>query len=353
MLKFPDFQNETSLSSNDNPLRVALAVAEEIKQIRQFSTKPIYVLSGEAHSIPAQVLLPYAFVELNNPLGQKKAEPLVDVSRGHFRLGVEFSHNVLTQTLDRVMPHPLDRSTVAALEKTQGTGPGLLTALTAKRYQTSPHANDCLLSAMARHGIETVAVDASRIWSQQMQDDVLDTTDSLTRSFMTVAHNKVSDRSAEGIAVRNNVMAHLLQNKTEAHQVSWLQVGCDHLFGNDDDDLPYQHSLANLFNPLVEQGSAHVIAVFQNRERRFMPPAAERFAGKVITYDGLDSGYSSDLEEYSQTGQLIGKMHARLGHKKPPEVPYLGEDKIKSRQQELINRILPIWTKGLAVGPSY
>lgn len=339
MLKFPDFQNETSLSSNDNPLRVALAVAQEIKQIRQNSTNPIYVLSGEEHSTPAQVLLPYAFVELNSPTSQKRAEPLVDVSRGHFRLGVESSHNILTQTLDMVMPQALDRHMLARLEETHSTGQGLLAALTAKGCQTSPHANDCVFGAMTRHGIETVAMDASRIWSQQMQDDVLDANDSLTRAFMKVAHNKVSDRSSDGIAVRNNVMAHLLQQKTGASQVSWLQVGCDHLFGNDDDDLPYAQSLASLFNPLVEQGQAHVIAVFQNRERRFMPPAAEGFAGKVITYDGLDRGYSSNLEEYSQTGQLISQIHARLGYKKPPEVPYLTEDKMKSRQQELVSQI--------------
>lgn len=147
----------------------------------------------------------------------------------------------------------------------------------------SPVANDCLKNFCYQKGIKTIFNDASRRKSCRNaepqahdslfeQESYLDLDDPLNKKVLEeyrkirakngniFSEISISSTSREGIAVRNMVMAQTALNHARIHEAPVIiqQVGREHLYGNDKENVPFEESLYHIFN----RSGAAVLPVF-------------------------------------------------------------------------------------------
>lgn len=328
-MRLPAFQNEVQIESKGQLLPVARAIQDGIANLKQQSDAPVIVVCGEVHDVPAQALLPYAYLRLGGAGLQHD-----------FAMGLELPHTSLSQIVSEDLGLVLKPGQAEMLDRQFGRNNSLLTALASRVYEASPHATDLLLRTLKHQGVPTQAVDARRISLSDRDDLLVDLSDTLTARFSGMSGKPVIDSSPEGMEIRNKVMAYHAEQLLTASGVVWLQVGAEHVVGFEENNRrAYEASLGGQLAPLVEAGRASLLAVFSDHQRRLMPMNADVFPGSVITYTGLDCRVTEDVREYTETCRMVDRFHKAGGLKAVVSPECLTGGPVRQRQLELRQQV--------------
>lgn len=336
------FQNTTEVDCSASPydaLPVAEAVLAEVARVRAISRKPIVILSGEQHDLPAQVLLPYAFLLKSGLVGTATPSAL----RGIFKLGMELPHNFLTMQLNSLMKSNAEPEALAAIQKADTDGARLLQVLKTWGDTDSVHARQFLYDQMIENKVPAVATDTAIRLSSDEASYGIDGTDPLTRVFMRRAKCDASEAglySPKGIEMRNRLTASLLRQELgEECNVIWKQIGAGHLFGYSRMNAPFSTSLAGLFNVSVQRGEVHVIAVMNKQDSANIGTDGAAFAGAAILYSGLSDKTDHHLRADKN---CLDAMHAKLGLP-PAAFVKQGADRQQAAAKHVVKNLYLHW----------
>lgn len=323
-----------------DPSPAADAVAAEITRIRQTSDKPIFVLSGEVHTLPSHALLPFAFMLRSGLLTSTSPTALLN----NFMFSVEFSHNAFANFSTNTIAKHVSKGSLRAFVSNDRQGLNLLSMLqTGGDKILGPHAHHYVYMALRQAKVSTIATDASVILDF-LGNKYLDHRDEVAMSL-------VSDMAPHGLftpkafSIRNLITAKLVcQQGSAAEQVTWHQAGLSHLFGDQCGKYPYEASLSHQFATLIEEERGHAIVVFSNDNvmlsLEMIPPQARRFPGHVVTVCGLRNHvprtHAEDYEEAYRVAETIILGAGPAGSGPLPTLPLLTEDYVSQVRGQVV-----------------
>lgn len=340
---------EVDCSANPfDPSPAADAITAEIANIRKHSNRPIFVLAGELHDSPEQVLLPFAFMLRNGLLSSTSPSALLS----QFQMSLEFPHYRLAKFLHGyVGPTPSDSQTINRIVESDFTGERLLHNLQMTRYYRSPHARYFLHEALLDGKIRVSANDAA--WCEG-QPAILDSTDDPTRSLIRLfgydEADSITAESPAGMLIRNFFTAGRLEEQgMKSGMVTWHQAGTFHIVGHKQLAHKFHNSLARSLY-LTVCPNAHIITVLPVHETGFseenIPDAAVGCTSTVIGVRGLSQPLpATTAEEFIRSNEAICAIFNSAGKtpKRKIPLPHLQPEDYRDRYNLIVSTLYPQW----------
>ncbi len=314
-------------------------------------TRPLVILMGETHSMPAHVGLQEAVM---SRMQQQKLD---------FSLRIELPHDFLTKKLAG------NRSRVS-YEQYDPEGRARLSCFATKFiHDYAPATSISNITFCLQHKITTIFNDAAR-----NQDDSIDFDDDLTCKAANDLHisteTSICEASTNQMAIRNKVMASWPLEKDTILQ----KTGTLHIFGHNK-NLPFTQSLTSTY----EQAGARILPIFITTKymsagiNSLPRDAYHRLPGCVLV-DGLaeERFYSESCaakngfphQEGAEARFITNKLHDSTAHipRQRHDIAVLEKEletiatielaKLLRRYKDNTSRLPPLKKPGTTPGPN-
>jgi hypothetical protein len=294
LVTLPPFSATTPCVPDRADLRPAIdALEKAIRAEQPTPEKPLFVVMGESHVVPAHKMLQQGLIK----------RLLSGTSPLALAYGMETDHNLLARYISRVSGRPMQQ----CLDVKDPDGQKLLRSLLADQsfyyyscVSNAPVSERNLLRFLVEQNVSVRANDtATKLISEKR---VLDRDDPVTAAlierYAPLIAGEIPVKDIEGVSKRNYKLEQGAQD--HAHETGaavYLQhCGRDHVLGCSNSKYPYAGSLTARF---VEAGQ-NVLPVFiryRSEDKdgmKMLPPGAEA----VLRERGLEISGLDDLKEF-------------------------------------------------------